>query len=65
VHDMVRRCFPYLVLALQNLKATLPERESEQAIELSALDASLSMMSKDMYSLVPSLAVIAGILTTL
>lgn len=40
---------PFAVLALQNLEATLPKRDTEQAIELSALDASLSMMSKDMY----------------
>lgn len=36
------------VLALQNLNATLPKRDSEQAVELGALNSSLNMMSKDM-----------------
>ncbi|KAF8308343.1 hypothetical protein DL93DRAFT_2171193 [Clavulina sp. PMI_390] len=37
------------MLALQNLEATFPDsqRDSDQAIELGALNASLSMMSKD------------------
>jgi hypothetical protein len=46
---------PFSVLALQNLEATLPKRDTEQAVELSALDASLSMMSKDMYPVVLSI----------
>lgn len=34
------------VLALQNLEATLPKKDTDQAVELGALKASLSMMSK-------------------